>query len=75
MMSFWCFYFAPINTYFLVFLLLTLSMYLYAGLLETIEIKGGIGIKWIHEKKNQPAITCTKLTLETLEQGVQYVQS
>ena len=23
----------------------------------------------------QPAITCTKLTMETLEQGVKYVQS
>ena len=50
-------------------------MYLFAGLLESIEIKGGIGIKWMHEKKIQPAITCTKLTLETLEQDVQYVQS
>ena len=24
---------------------------------------------------NQPAITCSKLTIETLEQGVKYVQS
>ena len=26
-------------------------------------------------KKIQPAITCSKLTVETLEQGVKYVQS
>ena len=25
--------------------------------------------------KYQPAITCSKLTIETLEQGVKYVQS
>ena len=25
--------------------------------------------------KTQPAITCSKLTIETLEQGVKYVQS
>ena len=24
---------------------------------------------------NQPAVTCSKLTIETLEQGVKYVQS
>ena len=27
------------------------------------------------EKLTQPAITCSKLTIETLEQGVKYVQS
>ena len=26
-------------------------------------------------KLTQPAITCSKLTIETLEQGVKYVQS
>ena len=26
-------------------------------------------------KLSQPAITCSKLTIETLEQGVKYVQS
>ena len=26
-------------------------------------------------KSTQPAITCSKLTIETLEQGVKYVQS
>ena len=26
-------------------------------------------------KPTQPAITCSKLTIETLEQGVKYVQS
>ena len=29
-----------------------------------------------HERvKTQPAITCSKLTIETLEQGVKYIQS
>ena len=28
-----------------------------------------------NEKKSQPAITCSKLTIETLEQGKKYVQS
>ena len=27
------------------------------------------------DKLTQPAITCSKLTIETLEQGVTYVQS
>ena len=27
------------------------------------------------ESVSQPAITCSKLTIETLEQGVKYVQS
>ena len=27
------------------------------------------------EKRPQPAFTCSKLTIETLEQGVKYVQS
>ena len=27
------------------------------------------------EEGTQPAITCSKLTIETLEQGVEYVQS
>ena len=26
-------------------------------------------------KRSQPAITCSKLTIETLEQGVKYLQS
>ena len=26
-------------------------------------------------RKSQPAFTCSKLTIETLEQGVKYVQS
>ena len=34
-------------------------------------------IKATHEKSNlfQPAITCSNLTIETLEKGVKYVQS
>ena len=36
--------------------------------------------KWVNELTNpvqtsQPAFTCSKLTLETLEQGMKYVQS
>ena len=27
------------------------------------------------EEQTQPAIACSKLTIETLEQGVKYVQS
>ena len=27
------------------------------------------------DKTTQPAVTCSKLTIETLEQGVKYVQS
>ena len=27
------------------------------------------------KEQSQPAITCSKLTIETLEQGVKYVQS
>ena len=32
----------------------------------------GIDLSVVH---SQPAITCSKLTIETLEQGVKYVQS
>ena len=35
-------------------------------------------LKWyglIKQTISQPAITCSKLTIETLEQGVKYVQS
>ena len=31
-------------------------------------------IKWTHVA-TQPTFTCSKLTIETLEQGVKYVQS
>ena len=31
------------------------------------------GLKWKHS--SQQAITCSKLTIETLEQGAKYVQS
>ena len=30
---------------------------------------------WQNTFASQPAITCSKLTMETLEQGVKYVQS
>ena len=34
------------------------------------------GLKWAKEiVRSQPAITCSKLKIETLEQGVKYVQS
>ena len=32
----------------------------------------GESVLW---KKNQPALTCSKLKIETLEQGLKYVQS
>ena len=37
--------------------------------------KIGVTYDFILDLTNQPAITCLKLTIETLEQGVKYVQS
>ena len=34
-----------------------------------------IGVYKTNSVISQPAITCSKLTIETLEQGVKYVQS
>ena len=39
-----------------------------SGAFGFLTISGRIGV-------TQPAFTCTKLTIETLEQGVKYVQS
>ena len=40
------------------------------------NVKFFIDIKtYIHISVKQPAITCSKLTIETLEQGVKYVRS
>ena len=33
------------------------------------------GLIWNPDAASQPAFTCSKLTIETLEQGVKYVQS
>ena len=43
----------------------------------TIEPRGAPEITLLNSFKDtqQPAITCSKLTIETLEQGVKYVQS
>ena len=41
------------------------------GTVEKVKVKLVTKIK----KPSQPAITCSKLTIETLEQGVKYVQS
>ena len=41
------------------------------GLVKT---KSQYGIPRCHLLQPQPAITCSELTLETLEQGVKYVQ-
>ena len=30
---------------------------------------------WIHIPQTQPTFTCSKLTIETLEEGVKYIQS
>ena len=38
------------------------------------RIKGGVRVRG-GRSRAQPAITCSKLTIETLEQGVKYVQS
>ena len=40
-----------------------------------VDIFGGHSIFNFKKKTAQPAITCSKLTIETLEQGVKYVQS
>ena len=39
--------------------------------------KGNIGLKKVKDSRtlSQSAITCSKLTIETIEQGVEYVQS
>ena len=31
--------------------------------------------KYIHLRPSQPAVTCSKVTIETLEEGVKYVKS
>ena len=40
--------------------------------MEKIEINESIGTKWVNTK---PTIRCSKLTIETLEQGMKYVQN
>ena len=44
---------------------------------ESCLINGGNTTKYFKFEKDttQPAFTCSKLTMETLEQGVKYVQS
>ena len=48
---------------------------------KTDKVLGANIDPWLTRKKrlfgiiSQPAITCSKLTIETLEQGVKYVQS
>ena len=37
------------------------------------DTKGILRYSWL--RSSQPAIACSKLTIETLEQGVKYVQS
>ena len=39
------------------------------------KIINKIKLKFYHVVTSQPAFTCSKLTIETLEQGVKYVQS
>ena len=34
-----------------------------------------VNVYWIASNTCQPAFTCSKLTIETLKQGVKYVQS
>ena len=40
--------------------------------MKKIEINESIGTKWVN---TQPTIICSKLTIETLEQGMKYVQN
>ena len=44
-------------------------------LLSTIRRLLRSNLVYKEEKSTQPAFTCSKLTIETLEQGVKYVQS
>ena len=44
------------------------------GVVYKNEITISLGFRWILHF-SQPAFTCSKLTIETLEQGVKYVQS
>ena len=39
------------------------------------KVIGWVEIYVQYEDSTQPAITCSKLTIETLEQGMKYVQS
>ena len=39
------------------------------------HFKNKFFIKQLSQNNSQPATTCPKLTIETLEQGVKYVQS
>ena len=53
--------------------------------LERIEVNGNIDMKWVKNNTKfgyplfpypiQPVFTCSKLTIETLEQGVKYIQN
>ena len=45
------------------------------GLLETLHTSQFEGAEYESDIISQPAITCSKLTIETLEKGVTYVQS
>ena len=45
------------------------------GSLEARPTSGPLLLINVVEYRTQPAFTCSKLTLETLEQGVKYVQS
>ena len=42
---------------------------------KTVECKNIITLFFLSKDSTQPAITCSKLTIETLEQDVKYVQS
>ena len=67
-----------ISHFFPVFLLLTWSMCLFAGIAVVsvlLTLKMILSADQVYEDILQPAITCSKFTIETLEQGVKYVQS
>ena len=49
--------------------------FLNLSLLQDIQYDTGEILLKHHPSFSQPAITCLKLTIETLEQGVKYVQS
>ena len=46
-----------------------------AGMLEALPLFSTATVNIRMRKRSQPAITCLKLTIEALEQGMKYIQS
>ena len=57
------------------FLELLKEFFPYAKFFNNLSIKPVLIISLNRSGVNQPAVTCSNLTIETLEQSVKYVQS